>query len=299
MTVRSFVARIAWRLIQWSKDGDSAPNNAAFVPLTPALLDDEQFAPYEEEFDFVFSDPKIRNIALTGSYGAGKSSVMESWDNRQKTRAGDHSCTFISLASFHDAGESTAAIEGEILNQLIHKTKQSNIPKSRFKRTADNRRLPDFTKALFALLYGGLTALLIVLLSRGDLSSTQAIGSILPWLIVAWAITTLLLLYRFIREDKAAKAIRRIKLFGNEIELFGTQGDSSNPKLSSDTFNRHMDDVLYLLNNSGSDVIVFEDIDRFPESLAIFEKLRELNDLANACRPKRNATLRFFLSGQG
>ena len=55
-----------------------------------------------------------------------------------------------------------------------------------------------------------------------------------------------------------------------------------------------MDDVLYLLNNSGTDVYVFEDIDRFNDSIEIFEKIRELNNLANDCRSNRLKPLRFF-----
>ncbi len=45
-------------------------------------------------------------------------------------------------------------------------------------------------------------------------------------------------------------------------------------------FDKYLDDVLYLLNESRADVIVFEDIDRF-ENNTIFAKIKELNVLVN------------------
>ena len=49
-------------------------------PLAPALLSKEEMSAYEDEFDFVFKEDRIRNIALSGPYGAGKNTVMESWE---------------------------------------------------------------------------------------------------------------------------------------------------------------------------------------------------------------------------
>lgn len=39
---------------------------------------------YGEALDYVFSLDKIRNIALTGAYGSGKSSVIRSYEQVHK-----------------------------------------------------------------------------------------------------------------------------------------------------------------------------------------------------------------------
>lgn len=45
-------------------------------------------------------------------------------------------------------------------------------------------------------------------------------------------------------------------------------------------FDKYLDDVLYLFENCQSNVVIFEDIDRFETNL-IFQKLREINTLVN------------------
>ena len=51
--------------------------------------------------------------------------------------------------------------------------------------------------------------------------------------------------------------------------------------------------MLYLFENTNADVIVFEDIDRFDIG-TVFERLHEVNRLANARMKKDGKTLRFF-----
>ncbi len=63
-----------------------------------------------------------------------------------------------------------------------------------------------------------------------------------------------------------------------EIEIFG--------KSDASYFDKYLDDVLYLFDNCQSDIIVFEDIDRFETNL-IFSKLKEINTLVNNKRKAR------------
>ena len=46
-----------------------------FHKLTPS--DNVDISIYTEAIDFVFTDDDIKNVAISGSYGAGKSSVLE------------------------------------------------------------------------------------------------------------------------------------------------------------------------------------------------------------------------------
>ena len=64
-----------------------------------------------------------------------------------------------------------------------------------------------------------------------------------------------------------------MKIQGNEIEIFHEEKDAS-------FFDKYLNEVLYLFDNSDADVVVFEDMDRFNANL-IFEKLKEINTLIN------------------
>lgn len=100
------------------------PFENKFRSLTPNGAVD--LCHYKEALDHVFSSYEIRNIALTGSYGSGKSSVIRSYENIHKERIFIH----ISLARFEEQGSSVSdstdrikivnILEGKIINQLLH-----------------------------------------------------------------------------------------------------------------------------------------------------------------------------------
>lgn len=50
-----------------------------FEPLTPVLLKEHVSSRYERELRHALENPEILNIAITGSYGAGKSSVLKTF----------------------------------------------------------------------------------------------------------------------------------------------------------------------------------------------------------------------------
>ena len=86
--------------------------------------------------------------------------------------------------------------------------------------------------------------------------------------------------------QKNKNVFRKLNLKGNEIEIFEESDDSY--------FDKYLNEVLYLFENVDADVIVFEDMDRFNAN-KIFERLREVNTLANIQLQKENKkVLRFF-----
>lgn len=54
-------------------------NSVNFQKLTP--YDKLDLGIYKDAIDFIFANEDINNIAITGSYGSGKSSVIESYKN--------------------------------------------------------------------------------------------------------------------------------------------------------------------------------------------------------------------------
>lgn len=58
--------------------GSSASTRSKFVNLAPTDQADKDGV-YSEALKFATTDPKVYNIALTGPYGSGKSSIIQSF----------------------------------------------------------------------------------------------------------------------------------------------------------------------------------------------------------------------------
>lgn len=110
--------------------------NIRFRNLTPNAHVDLQY--YRAALDHVFSSDELRNVALSGAYGSGKSSIIRSYENIHQERTFIH----ISLAHFEEQGKGTTShtvssepskivndLEGKILNQLIHQIPAKSIPR--------------------------------------------------------------------------------------------------------------------------------------------------------------------------
>ena len=68
-----------------------------FQKLTPKS--DMDLGIYEQAINHVFEDSDIRSVAISGSYGAGKSSVIETYKEKQ-TNVPKKKFLHISLAHF-------------------------------------------------------------------------------------------------------------------------------------------------------------------------------------------------------
>ena len=273
-----------------------------FQKLTPTPNVD--LSVYENALQYVFSEKDIKNIAISGAYSSGKSSVIETY----KQTHPDKSFLHISLAHFvsQDAEkdnqdeksvESEAAIEGKILNQLIQQVDASKVPQTEFriKRGLDEATNFKFTIAIVAFVLSLLHVHNFQALSEWIRSLSDAHWkSILEPLVSLYSLTisasTCLALffygvYFIVKAQRTKSVFRRLTIQGSEIELFSDTDDSY--------FDKYLNEVLYLFENTNADVIVFEDIDRFNNS-TIFERLREINILVNHRLSKKGKTIRFF-----
>ena len=55
------------------------PNKYNFQKLTP--IKNTELKIYKDAIDFVFHEVELKNVAITGPYSAGKSSVVETYKN--------------------------------------------------------------------------------------------------------------------------------------------------------------------------------------------------------------------------
>lgn len=291
-----------------------------FEKLTP--VKDVELKIYNDALDFVFENNDIRNVAVSGAYGAGKSSVVESYKEKHKELAFLH----ISLAKFETTEQlSTKAesntkesndneteakkninvsdiketvLEGKMLNQLLHQIDVSKIPQTNFrvKQTVSEESIFQITlkSVIFIILI-----LHISFYSKWcNFVSTLAQFKFLNFLQITTKSISLLFsgliifriacitLYNLIKTQKNKSIFKRLKFQGNEIEIFEKSDESY--------FDKYLNEVLYLFDNADADVIIFEDVDRYNVN-KIFQRLREVNTLINSKRAKENKKpLRFF-----
>jgi hypothetical protein len=282
---------------------DMAESKYHFERLTP--IDDMDLEVYEEAIDYVFDNPDIKNVAITGAYSAGKSSVLASYKKKHEKLRFLH----ISLAHFQSSdkenetkenkkGANEFALEGKILNQLIHQIPSEKIPQTNFKV----KKTISFKSVLIRTIVVVLLSVSIIYFTCFNMwkdyvnsLSDNWFRSLLSFstnqyalIVVGIIITCLfsLIVYELINIQKNRNIFRKINLQGNEIEIFEESDDSY--------FDKYLNEVLYLFENADTNVIVFEDMDRF-NTIKIFERLREINTLANIQLKNENKKiLRFF-----
>lgn len=273
-------------------------NKYKFERLTP--VDNIDLYVYEDAIDYVFDNPDVKNVAISGAYSAGKSSVLASY----KKKHDDLSFLHISLAHFRspDQEDETeikeSVLEGKILNQLIHQIPSEKIPQTNFrvKKRISPKSVIKRTVGVVLLLVS------IVYFTCFDIwknyvdtlpdnwfksilsLSTHQYALMVDGLLVVALLS--FVVYALINIQKNKNVFRKFSLQGNEIEIFEESDDSY--------FDKYLNEVLYLFENSDADVIVFEDMDRFNAN-KIFERLREVNILANIQLQKEGKkALRFF-----
>lgn len=279
-----------------------------FHKLTP--IRDTELNVYADSLDYVFRDDDLKNVAITGPYSSGKSSMLETYKAAHKDKRFIH----ISLAHFETATSTSTdvdtdekeqvfeadikAVEGKILNQLIHQIEAKEIPQTHFKV---KHPFPQKMMTASAAAITMFLAMVIFLFNRNTWV-TFVNGSASDWLRKALKFTTfdgfavailciciLIVFYGIYNLSKLQhnkNFLRKLSVQGNEIEIFENDDDSF--------FDKHLNEVLYLFRHTNADAIVFEDMDRY-NSNQIFEKLREINYLLNNSPNNSDAKVfRFF-----
>lgn len=266
-----------------------------FQKLTPTQ--DVDLSGYEDAFHYIFAEDDIKNIAISGAYSSGKSSVIESYKKKHPEKKFMH----LSLAHFqamdgiaeNEPEEATvdeeqdvqeSVIEGKILNQLIQQIPADKIPQTNFqvKRSTGWKKPAIISVALcifFALflhctkysswktvVYGLNEGLLKKVLTFSVSPEARIFSIVLLLILIGVAVFQLIII------QHSKNIFRKVSVQGNEIEIFSDCNDSY--------FDKYLNEVLYLFENTDVDGIVFEDIDRFDNHI-IFERLREINTLTN------------------
>lgn len=274
-----------------NKNDEESSNNIKFYNLSPEKIDDNSM--YLKALDQKIKDEEVLNIAVTGRYGAGKSSVIKTYQDMHP----EYKYLNISLASFKNNGQdNNVNIERSILQQLFYSVNPFKIPNSRFKRIKnlnDIKLMRKFCILIIAILMLIFSIYLLVnpqyiniYVLNGNIASIintyftnffQGLFSILLFgfvliigIFILWLILKRILLIIEISNIKLKKESIEIEINGKDIS-----GDS--------IFNKYIDEIIYFFEVTDYNIVIIEDLDRFKNSNDVFIKLRELNKIINSC----------------
>lgn len=253
--------------------------------------------------DFLENKENI-NIALSGKYGAGKTSIINTFLKQDKKKV--YRPLHISLGMFginnnkqipeEDQNIFCQEIEKSIIQQIIYKEKSQDLPDSNIKRI---KKMPKRNIALMGVII--LIVLIIYLISIYNVNINEQVRNIIANIIevhnlniklskiilldisiatIVLGTFALLTIFLSILWRKLIIKSYKIKLPNTEIEI--------NENSDESLINKYMDELIYFFSKTNYNVLIIEDLDRFLENesikykiLIIFQKLKELSKILN------------------
>ena len=258
------------------KKGDASYD--AVIDLQEALEDDDKC-----------------NIALTGPFGAGKSSVVRTLKHNNKDNSKWDFLT-ISLATLDAvnndySGEISKTkndknkldneilnrrIEYSILQQLIYREKRKILPNSRLKRIPyiSPRTIKDI--ALKTILF----VICFCIVFEPQWCRVEILYRLFDW--GYWINGVFDIVALIVMGYMLFHCIKNLIVFSGNARLNQVKIAGSEIKIEDENsiFNHHLDEILYFFQCTTYNVVIIEDLDRF-NTTDIFLKLRELNYLLN------------------
>ena len=266
--------------------------------LTPES-DTKNSEEYIRALHWAIKNKEVKNIALSGPYGSGKSSVIKTYlEKYPKTKY-----LSISLAAFStptksvngegedDKSSSLAndwtlddvdenVIEEGILKQLFYRVDVGKIPQSRYRKI---KKL-SYWKIFFSLLLLTVVALAVYLeinpnvfevfkntvINNGEIFHLNQWSSYAVFTVTIFGL--LLLITTVIKYVMSNFRIANINL--------GDKASISKKEEKESIFDKSLDEIVYFFESTTYDTVFIEDLDRFNQP-NIFIKLRELNTVIN------------------
>ncbi|MGD1820625.1 MAG: hypothetical protein ACPKOI_12215 [Pleomorphochaeta sp.] len=256
-------------------------NNDFFNSLSPKC--DVNLGVYEEALNFVFNSEDIYNIAISGPYCSGKSSVIRTYEKRNRKRK--QKFLYISLANFiNDENKKDPKehkLEEKILNQILHQVKFKQINNNKIELNQKLTKRNIFFNSLLVIIF---LCSLFFIANYNVLNEIfyQFNNEILDYFFILlsskYVLPTAIIIFFICFCIIIGKGINFFKKTTFSKIFFQGNGFEISDKES--IFDKYLDEVLFLLINSKYKVFVFEDLDRYNNKI-IFQKLRELNILVN------------------
>jgi hypothetical protein len=324
--IRSGIALLCWEIIKWSEG--KVPFQTSSLPDLCPTPDAKNVESYIDRLnDLLTNRPHVREIAITAPYSGGKSSLLLTY----KRKFPQHNYTSISLAAFKDKkasgsvklndieleqtkdtekgissdgkgntdGDSSTQqqeninnIEKSIVQQILYTAKSSDMPNSRFRRIVT--KPPSYFQLITQSVAIIAWLLLVFFVVKGEYEFSHRFKNFVPDLfgyielsIWSYFLTVPILLVRDFLRYMSSVNLSKINPLKGELAFEQKKNDS--------VFNIYLEELIYFFTVTKSDVVIFEDLDRF-ERPEIFVKLKELNKLINDSNDidDKNSPVRFI-----
>lgn len=275
-----------------TRDGAAVEGTAHtwdLTALTPEFIETEH-AQYAEAIADNLKKDDVLNIALSGNYGVGKSSILQRVADDHDGRVVELSLSTLSPIDNSKVDDSVPAqartptnrIQQEIVKQLLYRAEPKSARASRFRRI---ERFSWGREIVLALVGGVIVSIAFMILGwAGAIERT-----LLPLLELSlWVYPIIALLA--VGAIVATRALLHGRIHIRQFSA-GSAAVTLDEK-SVSYFDQYLDEIVYFFEASKRDIVIFEDIDRFNDS-HIFETLRSLNSLLNAS-PQIKKPIRFI-----
>ena len=258
-------------------------------PLTPQYQEEEHQV-YVSALEEALLDDRVKNIALSGIYGVGKSSILRQLTENLGDRVIEISLSTLAPVGLKleesslpsQAATPTNRIQQEIVKQLLYREQTSKAPASRF------RKIEKFS-CRYAIGVGVLIGFVLTLgfmLAGWDQQLAERFmkeNADLRIVDCAIFIALIALIVLFQRLIHGKIRIKHLSAGAAAITL---------DDASVSYFDQYLDEIVYFFQVEKYDVVIFEDIDRFDDA-HIFETLKSLNTIINHV-PKIEKPIRFI-----
>lgn len=251
---------------------------------------------YAQALERAMRDPQACNIAVSGRYGAGKSSFLRTFF---KDRI--ENILWISLASFVESSvfpkpgawnydAFARALGNSIVQQMFYTARQDEIPFSRFKRIS--------RAGLWRYVGVGVFAFFACVVCLVLFDVPPEICNVIGFAENRGALARPLIIFAFSLVGMATLLwiYDLYKRRGFTISVgYGNTSVGVSDDLKGSVFNKYIDELVYYFQSLHYEAVVFEDIDRFDDPI-IFTRLREINQLLNNTRQisKSHRPVRFI-----
>lgn len=259
---------------------------------------------------------KNKNIAISGKYGSGKSSIIKSFFNQPLNRL-LYKPIFVSLGMFenslevNDLDKFSQQVEKSIIQQILYTERADNLPDSNISRIG-KVRIKHYRSLIFIItiiiciffikdgiitweyfinIFRNLKEYILLLIE-----SNKLIMLGLTAVLIVCVISVLICFIKWIFKS-LARIIKNLKIKNIVINLKSTQIEISSKKEES-LINKYLDELVYFFSITNYKTIIIEDLDRFinknnnedndeinqkinKKILIIFQKLKELNEILN------------------
>ena len=275
---------------------NDCPEELGYRDLTPEA-DTKNSQEYIKALHWAIENKEVKNIALSGPYGSGKSSVIKTYlEKYPKTKylpislaafstpakkqngIGDNPNPLSDDWTLDDVDENI--IEEGILKQLFYKVDVRKIPQSRYRKI---KKLSYWK--MFLVLLGLIATVVIVSLEVRpglwkDFNKTVidngedfSLNGILSYVVLFVTSVGLILL--------ATLALKYIMSNFRVAHInLGDKASLSSEEKQESIFDKSLDEIVYFFESTQYDTVFIEDLDRFNQP-NIFIKLRELNTVIN------------------